>query len=1165
MSLRFFLSYILTLATFTTYSQSILINEVQTSNSKFLDEDGDTPDWFEIENVSNITLDLSGWTCSDDLSEPAKWIFPEVELSPNTFMQVWASGKDKRIIGSARTLIDQGDTFKYLTPNSNPPANWKTIDFDDESWNNGTSGFGYGDGDDQTVIVTGSRSVYLRSVFTIEDITKIEQLIFHIDYDDAFVAYLNGIEIARANIEGTNPSYNTNATTDHEAQMYQGGSPDVFDLDQFQDLLLDGENILAIQGHNVNGFSSDFTIIPFLSARYNSISNEGQIANPILGLKDLNLHTNFKLSSSGESLYLFDQNQILSDSIFISKSCPDISYGRSITNADLVYFESPTPQSQNSFESYEDILTEDVSFSKLGGPTSATSISLTSPSNNTIRYTLDATIPNINSTVYSDPIEINVSTVLRAKVFGADQVSCKVNTETYLIGVDHDLPIVSLVSAPENLFDDVFGIYSYGNNYEPWFPHMGANFWQDWEIPMHASLFETDGINRYTFDGGGKIFGGYSRANDQRSFSLFARSQYGQSEIKYPVFENRPYDTYQSLVLRNSGNDWTISNIRDASLTSIMEGSGLEIQANKPVVAYINTEYWGLYHLREKINEHYIASKTGADIETIDLLELEGVAVHGDNNDYLDLMAFLQANSLSDENNYQFVEDKIDIDNFIVYNLANIYFDNRDWPGNNIKFWKADGFKWRWLMYDTDFGFGIWNATAYTQNTLNFALQANGPNWPNPPWSTFMFRKLNESQKFKHRFINRFADELNTRFLPQSVVFNIDQAVTKVSSEIPDHFNRWGQNSNGWNSEINEMKTFGINRHPRVKGHIRDTYNLHAFHTITIKNNATEKGYVRLNSLTLTTNNWSGDYFQSVPIDVIAIPKDGYKFSHWEGDINNTEQAIQIDLQSPMTVIPVFVSVQEDFAKIIINEINYNASIDHNTEDWVELHNRSQDILDLSNWELKDNNDDHRFLIPDGTLIEPFDYLVIAKDMEAFSSLHPQITNLLGDFNFGLSSAADQVRLYNKAGELVGDISYTDESPWPEAADGDGYTLELLHPDFEGTEPSNWGPVHLYGSPGKTNLESTLVNQQTQISRFEVYPNPAKEELNFKITFQNKTNLLIELFDLNGRKLGTLIHSPFSSGSQNIQARLSNLDSGNYFLKVFEDGLFTRTLKFVKI
>ena len=248
-------------------AQTIRINEVVSSNSVYFDQDGDSPDWFELHNYGSQTVSLENWSISDDLDNLEKWTFPSLIIAPNDYLLVWASGKDLSIDSYARTLISQGDLFKYDIPNSEPIANWKDLNNNVSSWAEGPTGIGYADGDDATLIPSGTLSVYLKRNFNITNIDDILSLILDIDYDDAFVAYINGVEVARANITGVPPPSDTgNIYTDHEAQMYNGGLPDRFVLSNFDSILQEGENVLAIQAHNISSTSSDLTIIPFLSA-----------------------------------------------------------------------------------------------------------------------------------------------------------------------------------------------------------------------------------------------------------------------------------------------------------------------------------------------------------------------------------------------------------------------------------------------------------------------------------------------------------------------------------------------------------------------------------------------------------------------------------------------------------------------------------------------------------------------------------------------------------------------------------------------------------------------------------------------------------------------------------------------------------------------------------
>jgi len=164
------------------------------------------------------------------------------------------------------SLIYPHQIWHFFPGTIEPPTDWKQLSFDDSSWNSGPGGIGYADGDDSTQI-DPVISVFLRRKFNVIDTSNIAAMVFHMDYDDAFVAYINGVEIARANISGSNPPYNTESYTYREAIMYTGGFPEEFQIafSTIHDILNEGENILAIQVHNQDVNSSDMSAIPFLT------------------------------------------------------------------------------------------------------------------------------------------------------------------------------------------------------------------------------------------------------------------------------------------------------------------------------------------------------------------------------------------------------------------------------------------------------------------------------------------------------------------------------------------------------------------------------------------------------------------------------------------------------------------------------------------------------------------------------------------------------------------------------------------------------------------------------------------------------------------------------------------------------------------------------------
>jgi hypothetical protein len=304
-------------------AQQVVINEVMSSNVTTLqDEDGDYSDWIELYNTQQTNIDLTGFGLSDDPSLPYKWIMPSVTLSANDHLLLFASDKNRtEYIKHWETIINWGDVWKYRLGLSEPPVEWKNLGFNDQTWDSGPSGFGYGDGDDST-IVPPVQSVYVRKVFTVTDVNDIKMAVLHVDYDDGFVAYLNGVEIARANIGTINipPTYDESATTYTEPLIIYGGRPNTYIIQNYQTLLQNGDNVLAIQVHNYGTGSSDLTLIPFLTLGMGSIPPNPNGTHPLLDLPIKFLHTNFKLSSVGETLTLTEPQFLSADQLL--RMCP---------------------------------------------------------------------------------------------------------------------------------------------------------------------------------------------------------------------------------------------------------------------------------------------------------------------------------------------------------------------------------------------------------------------------------------------------------------------------------------------------------------------------------------------------------------------------------------------------------------------------------------------------------------------------------------------------------------------------------------------------------------------------------------------------------------------------------------------------------------------------
>ncbi len=1172
------------------FPQGIVINEFMSSNYSVLkDEDGTTSDWIELYNKSEDTLNLDGYYLSDDKLNLSKWQFVNTTfIEPGNFLTVFASGKNKINYAAVwKTVITYGDTWKYILGDSEPDVTWKDLNFDDSNWDSGDSGFGYGDDDDQTVLPDGTISVYLRKQFFIEDLNDVAMLLLHMDYDDGFVAYINGIEIARANLGTANEfvPHNMLAGEPIEPLMIQNKLPQKFIVNNLNNILVEGNNVLSIQIHNADSTSSDLSAIPFLTVGYKTKKGRSNDVADIISHNLENLHTNFKIASTGESIYLSNPEQIIVDSIPAISLQPNLSYGRKPDGAnDFYIFENSTPNSSNTTEGFKEIVDDPIfSLTKrvFNSPQQLTFLN-TGGSNIKIYYTTNGEMPDTTKNLYSSPIEINNTTVIRAKAYSQNYLPSKTVSQTFLINENTDLPIVSLITDPYNFWDPDSGIYTIGRDTTLEYPFFDANFWQNWERPIHVEFLDKNGNLQLEQDAGVKIYGQWSRANAQKSLALHARKRYGENYFNYKFFDNVDLNKFGALVLRNSGNDWEKTMLRDGFMQSFADEVGIDRLAFRPSIVFINGKYWGIHNLREKINKTYIATHHNIDKNNIDLLEGNEEVVAGDDEDYKQLRMFINDEDLSIDENYEYVKSQMDIDNFINYNLIEIFIANTDWPSNNIKYWKEKNSdsKWRWILYDTDFGFQYADTNNYAHNTLEFALEKDGPNWPNPSWATLFLRKLIENENFKNKFVNHFADFRNTIFKTETVKNKITKYKTKIKNEIKKHIERWHTFTySRWEQNIGTLYLFADKRLAYLTGYFINKFHLAELEKININISEKKAGTIELNSLKINYFPWEGKYFSNIPITLKAVAKPGYKFIKWEGDVETKNAEISVTISEAKTITAVFEKVGNYKNDIVINEINYDSSPDFDTEDWIELYNNSENDVDVSGWIFKDKDNDHKFVLPEGTVLQENNYLVLCRDTTAFINLFKtqdgyKSINYIGNFNFKLSSKGELIRLYNKSNELVDSLTYDDKSPWPVEAKGNGPTLELLNPSLDNSIAANWGISNNHGTPGRQNnsfIVSIKGKNKKSLTKFELkqnYPNPFNPTTTIKYQIPNVTSgfslreVTLKIYDVLGKEVATLVNKKQLPGIYQVAFNGSKLASGIYYYRL-KSGNYIETKKMI--
>ena len=416
------------------FSQSLMINEVMSSNTNvFMDEDGDYSDWVEIYNNSNTSVNLEGYGLSDNENEPFKWLFPTCVINPQEYLLIFASKKNKQSFAKHwETIINWRDVWKYQTGSPSIPLIWKEKSFNDTNWPSGPSGFGYGDGDDATVVETPN-SIYIRKRFVVSSIENISNAIFHVDYDDGFVAYLNGEEIARANLgqSGIYVPYDQGADTWREATMYENGSPDQFEINNIESILQTGENVLAVQVHNNNSSSSDMSLIPFFTLGMNTPPANPKGIPEILKSFLPKLHTNFKIKSEGETLLLTNSSGEIIDIVNIPEIPDNLSWGRKNDfSSNYLYFTNPTPGNSNESTGFNGICNEPHFSSSGGFYSSNIGLVLNSDEGCTVRYATGGNAPTESSPVYSRTIELSSTTILRAKCFKEGMLPSRIITQS---------------------------------------------------------------------------------------------------------------------------------------------------------------------------------------------------------------------------------------------------------------------------------------------------------------------------------------------------------------------------------------------------------------------------------------------------------------------------------------------------------------------------------------------------------------------------------------------------------------------------------------------------------------------------------------------------------------------------------------------------------------
>ena len=402
------------------------------------------------------------------------------------------------------------------------------------------------------------------------------------------------------------------------------------------------------------------------------------------------------------------------------------------------------------------------------------------------------------------PDSVQHAIVIRAAAFDEEgnRIS-DVVTQTYLIrslGCEHHgLAVVSVCADSLALFDADTGILVPGALFDPANPDLTGNYFQrgrEWERWANVEFYEPDdnsGINQQC---GLRTHGNRARKAPAKGLKIYAREEYGKKRFKHRFFETTQIKSFNHLVLKPFSTLWPCSGVQDYVANRMALQLGLEAPNSRPVVVYLNGEYWGIYFLQEKLDDHYLEDHFDVEPERCNIICGNGLdgqtgewnveVESGDGSGFEQMMDWLEDADLSDSSNYAYVNGLVDIENFIDYQILETFIANTDWPANNSRCWQVDDSKWRFIFYDGDAtmleeDYDVFANASYVADNL----------WYTGMKSTLLFRRLLENNDFKLRFGNRVNELCNTVLQSNSTIALLGGIVEDLRLEVPNQIARF--------------------------------------------------------------------------------------------------------------------------------------------------------------------------------------------------------------------------------------------------------------------------------------------------------------------------------------------------------------------------------------
>lgn len=725
-----------------------------------------------------------------------------------------------------------------------------------------------------------------------------------------------------------------------------------------------------------------------------------------------------------------------------------------------------------------------------------------------VYYTLNGDVPTPEKgTLYQTKIAVDSTTSLRARAYKEGALFSEILTGSFIvmpdsfyrqcIGMGERLPIVALTANEADIKGEMQGIYVEGSNGSTkGCYNVPYNFQQDW---TRSANFEyiLDGkvVDNQEVEIG--VYGGCTRIHVAKSLKIKANKRSGKNKMNYTsFFHDRSYKKIKSLALRNGGNGYSYvqPRIRDMFIQSLANGMNIDKQSAQPVSFYLNGKFYGMMILTERTDEDYVYHNYGLDEDEIDLLSVNAAGYNievGTKDAYNEMINYASKN-YDKADFYENLDKMMDIDEYVDYQILEQYVGNTDWVSNNTKLWrKKDGGRFRWILYDTDFGLS--KATSLDQDMIKFATSEKGTE---PCWT--LLKACLKNEDFRWKFLDQYLDRLKNQFTDERIDTKVDSLWTLTELDMCATIKNSGflgcpGNLNTYDQEVEKMRVFAKERKSYVVDQLKKEFGLGddtvtlKVRTVTTDGTSVEVPFF-VNKREHKNPKYNAWTYSNERVKVEVTVPYGYKINHWllnnvpvknDDGTDYTGNSLTEIAKGEELKFSIFFSTDYDCplpTGLCLNELcaSNETTLDENGEasDWIEVYNSSDGDIDMAGMIIENETKVARYEMPEGTgetVVPAHGYKLLWADKK------PELGPLHLNFKLG-ASASETIVLrtkYQGAEVELSRLTYTphstDESYGRETDGAEDMTLFAKCIDNEGNEVMTSTPLLSNGSVVCTN------------------------------------------------------------------------------------------------